>query len=761
MSRLLCALLATFLAGSAFAVTPFVIKDIRIEGIQRTEPGTVFSYLPIRVGDTFTDDAASQSLRALYGTGFFKDVRVEAEGDVVIISIEERPSIAALDISGNKEFESDVLKKALREVGLADARIFDRSILDRAEQEIKNQYLSRGKYGVKVTSTVTPIERNRVNISIAVDEGDVARIKQIRFIGNKAFSESELLGQFTLRTSGWFTFFSKNDQYSKQKLSGDLESLRSFYLNRGYLEFSVDSSQVSISPDRQDIFVTIAVSEGEKYTISAVQASGELLGRKEEIEKLIGIKTGETFNGEKLQETVKAMTDKLGTLGFAFASINAVPQIDREKQTVAFNFVVDPGRRAYVRRVNVVGNTKTRDEVIRREVRQFESAWYDSEKLRLSRDRVDRLGYFKEVTVDTAAVAGTADQVDVNLAVTERATGQLNIGAGYNSTDKLVLTGAISQANVFGSGKTLGLEINTSRASRTLSVSTVDPYFTVDGVSRSIDAYVRTSTQGSLGLAAVDLDSRGASLRFGIPFTEFDTVFFGVGAESTKIKLLSNSPTRYLDYVNTFGSRPKSFVGTVGWARDNRDSALAPSRGRFQRLNGEVSPAGDIRYYRLDYQDQYFWPVTKDFTLAFNGQATYGKGLAGRPYPFFKNVYAGGIGSVRSFEGGSLGPRDVDVQGNPTDAVGGTKRLIGNLEFQVPVPGQGKEKTAKMFAFVDGGYVWGENQKVRLGDIRYSAGIGITWLSPVGPLKLSYGIPLKKNPNDRIERVQFQIGTGF
>jgi outer membrane protein insertion porin family len=697
----------------------------------------------------------------LYGTGFFKDVRVEAEGDVVIISIEERPSIAALDISGNKEFESDVLKKALREVGLADARIFDRSILDRAEQEIKNQYLSRGKYGVKVTSTVTPIERNRVNISIAVDEGEVARIKQIRFIGNKAFSESDLLGQFTLRTSGWFTFFSKNDQYSKQKLSGDLESLRSFYLNRGYLEFSVDSSQVSISPDRQDIFVTIAVSEGEKYTISAVQASGELLGRKEEIEKLIGIKAGDTFNGEKLQETVKAMTDKLGTLGFAFASINAVPQIDREKQTVAFNFVVDPGRRAYVRRVNVVGNTKTRDEVIRREVRQFESAWYDSEKLRLSRDRVDRLGYFKEVTVDTAAVAGTADQVDVNLAVTEKATGQLNIGAGYNSTDKLVLTGAISQANVFGSGKTLGLEINTSRASRTLSVSTVDPYFTVDGVSRAIDAYVRTSTQGSLGLAAVDLDSRGASLRFGIPFTEFDTVFFGVGAESTKIKLLSNSPTRYLDYVNTFGSRPKSFVGTVGWARDNRDSALAPSRGRFQRLNGEVSPAGDIRYFRLDYQDQYFWPVTKDITLAFNGQATYGKGIAGRPYPFFKNVYAGGIGSVRSFEGGSLGPRDVDAQGNPTDAVGGTKRLIGNLEFQLPVPGQGKERTAKMFAFVDGGYVWGESQKVRLGDVRYSAGIGITWLSPVGPLKLSYGIPLKKNPTDRIERVQFQIGTGF
>ncbi|MBX7229095.1 MAG: outer membrane protein assembly factor BamA [Burkholderiaceae bacterium] len=761
MSRLLYVLIAACFAAPAFAVSPFVIRDIRVEGIQRTEPGTIFSYLPIRVGDTFTDDAASQAIRALYATGFFKDVRVQSEGDVVIISIEERPAIASLDISGNKDFETDALKKALKEVGLADARIFDKSVLDRAEQEIKNQYLGRGKYGVKVTSTVTPVERNRVNISIAVDEGQVAKIKEIRFLGNKAFSEKELLNQFTLRTPGWFTFFTKNDQYSKQKLSADLESLRSFYLNQGYLEFSVDSSQVSISPNREDIFVTIAVTEGEKYTVSSVQASGELLGRKDEIEKLISIKAGDTFNGEKLQESVKAITDKLGTLGFAFATINTVPQIDREKRTVAFNFLVDPGRRAYVRRVNVVGNSKTRDEVIRREMRQFESAWYDAEKIRLSRDRVDRLGYFKEVTVDTSAVPGTADQVDVNLAVAEKATGQLSLGIGYNSTDKVVVTGAVSQANVFGSGKTIGLEINTSRASRTLAVSTVDPYYTVDGVSRAIDVYVRSNNQGSLGLAAVDLDTRGASLRYGIPFTEFDTVFFGIGAESTRVNLLSNSPKRYIDFVNTFGNRPKSLVGTVGWARDNRDSAITPSRGRYQRLNGEVSPAGDIRYYRVDYQDQYFWPVTKDVTLALNGQVSHGKGLSGRPYPFFKNVYAGGIGSVRGFEGGSLGPTDVDALGNPTEATGGTSRIIGNLELQIPVPGQGKDKTARMFAFIDGGYVWGENQKVKFGDIRYSAGIGVTWLSPIGPLKLSFGVPLKKDPKDRLERFQFQIGTGF
>ncbi|MGL4574969.1 MAG: outer membrane protein assembly factor BamA [Burkholderiaceae bacterium] len=761
MSRLLMGLLAGVFALPAFAVTPFVVKDIRIEGVARTEPGTVFSYLPIRVGDTFDDEKGSELIRALYGTGFFKDVRVEAQGDIVVVIVEERPAIAEVNFSGNKEFETDNLRKALREIGIAEARIYDKALIDRAEQELKQQYLSRGKYGLKVTTTVTPIERNRVNVTFAVDEGEVARIKEIRIIGNKAFSEKELLDQFTLRTPGWFTWFSKNDQYSKQKLGGDLESLRSFYLNRGYLEFNVESTQVSISPDREDIFVTIAVSEGEKYTVSDIKFSGELLGQEEELRKLMRLKSGDTFSGERMTESVKAMTERFGMLGFAFASINPVPLVDREKQQVAFNVTVDSGKRAYVRRVNVVGNTRTRDEVVRREARQFESAWYDAERIRISRDRIDRLGYFQEVNVDTAPVPGTADQVDVTYTVKEKATGQFTIGAGYNSTEKLVLSGSISQANVFGSGKTLGVEINTSKSNRTLSLSTIDPYYTVDGVSRSIDVYLRTSTQGSLGLAAVDTDTRGGSVRFGIPFTETDTVFFGVGAERTGITLLSNSPERYRQYVADFGDKSTSVFGTVGWGKDSRDNAIAPTRGRYQLFNAVVSPGGDLRYYRAEYTHQYFWPVTRDLTLAFNGQAGYGGAFGGRPYPFFKNFYAGGIGSVRAFEGGSLGPREIFSNGLIGDPIGGTKRLIGNFELQLPLPGQGKDRTARMFAFVDGGYVWGDGEKIKLGDVRYSAGIGLSWLSPVGPLKLSFGKPLKSQPGDRVERFQFQIGTGF
>jgi outer membrane protein insertion porin family len=761
MSRLLVALLAGVFSLPVFAVTPFVIRDIRIEGVARTEPGTVFSYLPVRVGDTFDDEKGSELIRSLYATGFFKDVRVEAQGDVVVVIVEERPAIAEVNFSGNKEFETDNLRKALREIGIAEARIYDKALIDRAEQELKQQYLSRGKYGLKVTTTVTPVERNRVNVTFAVDEGEVARIREIRIIGNKAFSERELLSQFTLRTPGWFTWFTKNDQYSKQKLGGDLESLRSYYLNRGYLEFAIESTQVSISPDRQDIFVTIAVTEGEKYSVSDIKFSGELLGQEEELRRLLRLKSGDTFNGELMTESVKAMTERFGTLGFAFASINPIPAVNREQRQVAFNITVDAGRRAYVRRVNIVGNNRTRDEVIRREARQFESAWYDADKIRLSRDRIDRLGYFQEVNVDTAPVPGTADQVDVTYNVKEKATGQFTIGAGYNSTEKLVLSGSISQANVFGSGKTLGFEVNTSQSSRTFAVSTVDPYYTVDGVSRSIDVYLRTSKQGSLGLASVDTDTRGGSLRFGIPFTETDTVFFGVGAERTGITLLPESPSRYVQYVRDFGDRATSVFGTIGWGKDSRDNAIAPTRGRYQLFNAVVSPAGDLRYYRAEYTHQYFWPVTRDLTLAFNGQAGYGGAFGDRPYPFFKNFYAGGIGSVRAFEGGSLGPREIFSNGTIGDPIGGTKRLIGNFELQLPLPGQGKDRTARMFAFVDGGYVWGDDEKVKFGDIRYSAGIGLSWLSPVGPLKLSFGKPLKSKPGDRVERFQFQIGTGF
>lgn len=741
-------------AAAAFA-QEFVVKDIRVEGIQRTEAGTVFSYLPLRVGDRFDPDKGVAAIRALYATGLFKDVRLEVDGAVLVVVVEERPAIASIEFTGIKEFDKDAVKKSLREVGLAEARVFDRSLLERAEQELKRQYLGRGLYAVQVTTTVTPVERNRVNIVMAVDEGEAARIRSIRFTGNKAFTDRQLLREIELSTPGWFTWYTKRDQYARQKLQGDLETLRSFYLNRGYLDFNVESTQVSISPDKQDIHITINLIEGERYTISEVKLAGELLGLEEELRALIDVKPGETFNAERLNNVSKRITDRFSQLGYAFASANPVPEANREKRQVAFTILVDPGRRVYVRRVNITGNARTRDEIIRREVRQFETAWFDSDKVRLSRDRIDRLGFFEKVEVETPAVPGSLDQIDVNFNIKERPTGNIQAGAGYSSTEKLVLQAAYTQQNVLGSGHAISFEVNTSRANRTLALTHVDPYVTIDGISRTTEIFERKSDLARLNLGSVDFTQRGGAVRFGVPFTEFDTVFFGLGYEGTRIGLTPFSPLRYVDYVNRFGQETQALIGSVGWARDSRDNILVPTRGRYQRAFLEVgTPALDLQYYRLTYQYQQFMPLTPRFTLAFNGEVGVGGGYDGKAYPLFKNFYAGGIGSVRGFDGGSLGPRDA--LGDP---LGGTRRINGSVEALLPLPGA--DRTLRALAFVDAGQVWGAGQPVRLGDLRYSAGIGIAWISPIGPLKLSYAYPLKTEPLDRTQRFQFQIGTGF
>ncbi len=747
------AVLSVFSAG--IAAQEFVVKDIRVEGIQRTEAGTVFSYLPLRVGDRFDPEKGVAAIRALYATGLFKDVRLEADGDVLVVVVEERPAIASIEFTGIKEFDKDAVKKSLREVGLAEARVFDRSLLERAEQELKRQYLGRGLYAVRVTTTVTPVERNRVNIVMAVDEGEAARIRSIRFTGNKAFTDRQLLREIELSTPGWFTWYTKRDQYARQKLQGDLETLRSFYLNRGYLDFNVESTQVSISPDKQDIYITINLVEGERYTISEVKLAGELLGLEDELRALIDVKPGETFNAERLNNVSKRITDRFSQLGYAFASANPVPEANRDKREVAFTILVDPGRRVYVRRVNITGNARTRDEIIRREVRQFENAWFDSDKVRLSRDRIDRLGYFEKVEVETPAVPGSLDQIDVNFNIKERPTGNIQAGAGYSSTEKLVLQAAYTQQNVLGSGHAISFEVNTSRANRTLALTHVDPYVTIDGISRTTEIFERKSDLARLRLGSVDFTQRGGAVRFGVPFTEFDTVFFGLGYEGTRIGLTAFSPLRYVDYVNRFGTETQALIGTVGWARDSRDNILVPTRGRYQRAFLEVgTPALDLQYYRLTYQYQQFMPLTTRFTLAFNGEVGLGAGYGGKSYPLFKNFYAGGIGSVRGFDGGSLGPHDA--LGDP---LGGTRRINGSVEALLPLPGA--DRTLRALAFVDAGQVWGAGEPVRLGDLRYSAGIGIAWISPIGPLKLSYAYPLKTEPFDRTQRFQFQIGTGF
>jgi len=756
-ARTATAVAAMFLAvHAAWALEPFKVQDIRVEGLQRVEPGTVFASIPLRVGDTYNDEKGAAAIRALFALGLFKDVRLEAVGGVLVVVVEERPTVADVDFVGAREFEKDALKKAMRDIGLTDGRPYDKALTDRAEQELKRQYINKSFYGAEVVTTVTPIERNRVNLTFTITEGDTARIKDIRIVGNKAFSESTLKGLFDQDTGGWLSWYTKSDRYARPKLNADLETLRSYYLQRGYLEFRIDSTQVAISPDKQDITITVNVTEGERFVVSSVKLEGNYLERDEEFKSLVTIRAGEPYNADQVAETTKAFSEHFGNFGFAFARIEAVPEIDRETNRVALTLQADPVRRAYVRRIEVAGNNRTRDEVIRREFRQFESSWYDGEKIRLSRDRVDRLGFFTEVNVETQEVPGAPDQVDLVVNVVEKPTGSLQLGAGFSSAEKLSFSFAIKQENIFGSGNYLGVDVNTSKFKRTLVFSTTDPYFTRDGISRTVDLYYRTDKPYEDQGGNYELVTTGGGLRFGVPFTETDTVFFGAALESNRIKSGTNIPAAYLAYADRYGSSSSSVPLTIGWSRDGRDSALAPNNGVYQRLNTDWSVAGDARYLRANYQYQQYIPLNKKFTLAFNGELGWGKGFNGRPFPVFKNFYSGGLGSVRGFDQGTLGPRDVTGA-----SLGGPKKVTFNTELIAPFPGAGNDRTLRIFTFLDVGNVYGEEEKMRFSEMRASVGVGLSWISPLGPLRLAYAQPVRKFAGDRIQKLQFQIGTSF
>lgn len=748
-----------FASGATWAVNPFTVRDIRIEGLQRVEPGTIFVSLPVRVGDVYNDEKGTSSIRSLFALGLFKDVRIEVNGDVLIIVVEERPTIADVEFAGTKEFDKDVLKRALRDVGLADGRPFDKAQLDRAEQELKRQYINRSLYAAEVVTTVTPIDRNRVNLTFTVVEGDPARISEIRIVGNQAFGESTLRNLFDLDTGGWLSWYTKSDRYSRAKLNADIETLRSYYLTRGYLEFNVESTQVAILPNKTDIAITINIIEGQRYVVSGVKLEGNFLGKDDEFKSLVSIRPGQAYNADEVAKTTKAFTDYFGNFGYAFARVQAQPDVDRANNRVALTLQADPSRRVYVRKINVAGNNRTRDVVVRREFRQFEASWYDGDKIKLSRDRVDRLGYFKEVGIETQEVPGSPDQVDLTINVVEKPTGSLSLGAGYSSGDGLGLSFGLNQENAFGSGNSLGVQLNTSKINRTLVFNTTDPYFTADGVSRTIDIYHRTSSPYQ-DTSYYKLVTTGGSLRFGVPFTETDTVYFGGGVEQTTIVPGTLLPTTYIAYANQYGYDSSSVPLTVGWSRDGRDSALAPNSGRYQRANAEWSVAGDARYVKATYQMQQYIPLNKQFTIAFNGEAGWGASVGGRTFPVFKSFYGGGLGSVRGFEQGSLGPKDASGT-----VVGGTRKLNLNAELLTPFPGAGNDRTLRLYAFVDVGSISGSTAGLANNEnsnkLRSSTGIGVSWISPVGPLRLAFAKPIKKFDGDKMQTIQFQIGTTF
>jgi outer membrane protein insertion porin family len=770
MRNLLAAVVAVCLLAAAAAATaqtprprssasqsfsPFVVRDIRVEGLQRTEPGTVFSYLPVKVGETMNEEKAQQALRALFATGFFQDVRLEAENDVLVVFVQERPAIAQIDFTGIKEFDADVVRRVLREQGMSEGRIFDRAVLEQAEQELKRQYLARGLYAAEVQTTVTPLERNRVSINFSVTEGEVAKIRGINIVGAQAFPEKDLVDLFVLRTPGWLTWYTKHDRYSRDRLATDLESLRSYYQNRGYLDFNIESTQVSITPDRRDIYITVNVLEGEKYTVSDIAVGGQTVVPREELEKLVQLQPGEVFSRQKLTASTKAIADRLGNEGYAFANANAVPTVDKEKRTVAFSILVDPGRRVYVRRIDIAGNTRTRDEVVRREMRQLEGAFYDSSKIQLSRRRIDRTQYFSEVNVETQPVAGLQDQVDVLYTVKEKPTGAILFGVGFSSVENFALSASIRQANAFGTGKFLAATVNSGRVNTVYSLSYLDPYWTVDGMSQGFDVYKRETDASSLSVGPYSTDAIGGGVRFGYPVTEQISVDFGAAVEDVELTTFSNSPLQYLQFVDSFGNKYRYGTLSSGWSLDTRDSLIQPNSGTLARVSGEFA-GGDLQFYRLNYQHQWFYPLTRDYTLLLRGDLGYAGGLGGRPLPFFKAYFVGGPDSVRGYRAFSLGPRDIQ-----DNALGGNRKVVGAAEFLFPMPGASREQSLRLAAFLDAGQVFAQGEKVDFGQLRYSTGLALAWASPFGPLRFSIAQPIRRKPEDDIQRLQFTFGTGF
>lgn len=759
MNRIIAALVVAVLPIVALALDAFAVKDIRVEGLQRIAAGTVFNYLPVKVGDTLTEAGAQEAIKALYKTGFFKDVRLERQGEILIVSVAERPSIASFRITGTREFPQDDLKKSLKETGLAEGRIFNRSLLDRVEQELRAQYFSRGFYAVSIKPTVTPLERNRVDIDIAVIEGPPARIREITIVGNKTFATDDLLDLFSLGPASWWALFSSRDQYSKQKLAGDLERLRNYYQDRGYLEFNIESTQVQITPDKEDIYITVNVTEGAQYKVTDYKLAGKYDVPEDELRALITLKPNSVFSRKQITESTKAISDRLANDGYAFANVNAVPEINKEARTVGFTFFVDPGKRTYVRRVNFAGNVATHDEVLRREFRQLEGAWYSAEKIRRSRERLQRLGFFEDVNVETPAVPGTSDQVDINVSVKERSTGSLTFGIGYGDTGVLI-NASIAESNLFGSGNELSFRIDNSSASKTYSLRYVNPYYTPSGVSRGFSLYANTLDTSQLNTAAYNTKTVGAGVFWGIPLSEYHRLNLGLDFESIAIDTRPESPQVAKDFVATEGSPVKSIKTTLGWSSDSLDSALFPTRGTLQRITTEIAvPRSDVEYYRVNYTLGRFWPLTESTTFKARIDLGYGDGYRDTTtLPFFKNFFAGGSSTVRGFRSSSLGPRDPAVD----QPIGGNRRVLANTELLFPVPGATQEsKSMRLSVFVDGGMVYGSDERLDLGELRYSAGLAFNWFSPVGPLSFSYARPLNEKLGDQKETLQFTLGVPF
>lgn len=752
------------LSHSASAFEPFVVDEIRVEGLQRISVGTVFNYLPLKEGERLTEEQSTEVIRALFRTGFFENVVLEKEGDTLIVFVEERPAIASIDIEGNEDIPEEQLLESLEQIGFAEGRVFDRSMLDKVEQELKRQYLSLGKYSARVESEVTPLERNRVAIQIRIGEGEAATIERINIVGNRAFEEDDLLDRFELGTAPFFAWFSDRDQYSKQRLAGDLETLRSFYLDRGYVNFNIESTQVSITPDRQDVYITINISEGDQYRIGEVNIAGETVISEEMVRELIQVEEGEIFSRAAINRSAEAIGERLGDEGYAFANVNPIPEINEGAQTVDLTFFVDPGKRVYVRRINITGNLKTRDDVLRRELRQLEAAPISTQKVERSRERIDRLGFFEEVNVETPIVPGSPDLVDVNYNVVERPTfGSLNLGLGYGESQGILLMASVVQQNFLGTGKRLAIEANTSDANTVYSFSHTDPYWTVDGISRTYRASYRETDAEEANISEYTTDSYGAGVSFGIPLSEYSSYRLSLDYRHTNMELGSSASDEIENFCIDNAELDDCAFSTVtfspSWTRDSRNKTVFATRGALSTVTGEVAvPAGEnsISFYKVRAKHEQYFPLNDWLTLKGEAEIGYGDAFGDTSdLPPFENFYAGGTRTVRGFKANSLGPRDTN-----NDPIGGNARILGNVELIFPSPFEDQAKSTRLSAFVDAGNVYDtEESDLDLGELRYSAGLSLVWLTPIGPMSFSVAQPLNDEAEDDTETFQFTLGT--
>ncbi|MBF0256313.1 MAG: outer membrane protein assembly factor BamA [Gammaproteobacteria bacterium] len=754
-------------AGSVSAwAQSFKVEDIRVEGLQRISAGTVFNYLPVQVGQTIQAEETGEVIRSLYRTGFFKDVRLEREGNVLVVFVQERPAIAKIDISGNKSIDKEPLLQGLKDIGLAEGRVFSQSVLDRIERELNRQYFSLGKYGMTLESTVTPLERNRVAVNIAISEGESARIKQINIVGNQAFDEDDLLDQMQLSSGGWLSSFTKEDQYSRQKLAGDLETLKSYYLDRGYINFRIDSTQVTISPDKKDIYVTVNIHEGDVYTINDLKLAGNLVVEPEQLFPLIDISRGEVFSRKKVLKSAEKISELLGDSGYAFANVNTIPDISGDQKQVALTFFVDPGKRVYVRRISMKGNTRTRDEVLRREFRQMESAWFSASKVKLSKDRLQRLGYFEDVSLQTKPVPGSTDQVDIDVSVKEKASGSIMAGLGYSQSEGITFSTSINQANFLGTGKRVGFAFNTSDINTHYQLSYFNPYYTVDGVGRGFNLMYRETDYDDADIADYATDTGVIGVNFAIPVNETDSIGLAFDIENIEFKVGADAPVEITRNVQT-GDDFLNYKMSLNWSHNSTNHSFFPTRGGKQSLYGEFAlPGSDWEYYKVGYRHQRYFPIIEDgLTLGLKIDLGYGDVYGDRTeFPFYENFYAGGPKSVRGFEDNTLGPKGHDSNGNQLNDthVGGTIKTVGNMELYFPPPFDLVGQSVRLSAFVDVGNVFNDsNYKFDVDELRVSAGLAAVWLSPVGPLGVSIAEPLVSKAGDQEQRFQFTLGSAF